>query len=81
MADKNNGKKTTAAAVAGVVLGVGATLAAEALKDKKNRDKVLKALNDVKKEVMVKAKELQKKASNNKQLKAAKKAAKKAIKK
>jgi len=75
MAEKNGNKKATAVAVAGAILGVGATIAAEALKDKKNRDKVLKTLNDVKKEVMAKAKELQKAAGKSKELKAAKKAA------
>lgn len=47
--DKKEGRSAAAAGIAGALIGAGITVAAIALSDKKNREKVAAKLNDAKK--------------------------------
>ena len=58
--DKQAKINQAAAVAAGVVIGAGITAASAALKDKKNREKVQKAVNRVKSKVTEQMKEMQK---------------------
>lgn len=63
----NVGKsEVIAAAVAGAVIGASAVVGAVALKDKKNRNKLMGVLTDAKDQAMGYLKELQKELQDNK---------------